>query len=333
MRQHISDETSRKIELLAFIGACLVSLLHLKMVDTGAVVQLGRLFLRETLGYTAVPFFFAVSGYFLAGHIGEKLWWRTAVIKRIFSLGVPYAIWTFVSVVLLYVLPAHWLVGWKLWGFDFTRYPVLPALWYVRCLFILVLISPVLDGLLARFRLATLGVFFVGMVSMAVYRSFVDYTELESGGILGFLTFGLPFSGLFYFSAGIFLRKFPIELKGVWPRLLLGTTIVLIALRVFMLKFDCCRFPFAFLELIIPFVIASAIVWVPSWPLPQFLRGTSFPIYLIHTLIYFIFWFTPSIVETPLVLQYALSIIIPILMYNLLKRCFPRIAWICFGGR
>lgn len=91
-----------------------------------------------------VGFFFAVSGFFLMrkdawGGEGRKAVWREAVRTRIRSLGVPYLLWN--------------MAGWALnRHFDedifhaFGLVGVAPSangpLWYVKFLFLFVLVSP-----------------------------------------------------------------------------------------------------------------------------------------------------------------------------------------------
>ena len=42
----------------------------------------------------AVPFFFTCSGYFLAGHMNEKGWYGHECNKRVWSLLIPYLLWS-----------------------------------------------------------------------------------------------------------------------------------------------------------------------------------------------------------------------------------------------
>lgn len=41
----------------------------------------------------AVPYFFFASGFFMAGHLDDPLWYRKALSARVRTLLVPYIFW------------------------------------------------------------------------------------------------------------------------------------------------------------------------------------------------------------------------------------------------
>lgn len=85
----ISSETSRKISNIGLLCALMVVCIHtpwpLKMPSL-AIVH----FLRRGIGQMAVPFFFAVSGVFLAAHFKESDWYKRELAKRVRTLLLPY---------------------------------------------------------------------------------------------------------------------------------------------------------------------------------------------------------------------------------------------------
>ena len=89
-----------------------------------------------------VGFFFFVSGYFLMKRFEpDKLliWWRDAVSRRLSSIIVPYFVWCVMGL-LLFKGEVDLL---KMLGIT-SVYPTLNSpLWYLKFLFVFVLLSPV----------------------------------------------------------------------------------------------------------------------------------------------------------------------------------------------
>ena len=157
------ESLSLKIRQMSFICACLIVVCHVGNVP-------------DVLLYVceiALPFFFAVSGYFLAKHIGEDGWWRRAVMKRIWTLIVPLVLINLIY--LVYALPfcvlsnlRHerdlfanfpvWADAWRALGVNFLDYPILGVSWFLRALFLMVVFSPLIAKIacISRFGLGVL---------------------------------------------------------------------------------------------------------------------------------------------------------------------------------
>ena len=140
----VDSDTSNKMANMGFLCAIFIVLLH---SGCGGITSV------------AVPYFFLAAGYFLAGHIGEVGWWKGEVCKRVRSLLVPMWIWGACSIMVELLL--QW--GIRLTGYDYHGEQLsflyrllrgggvlftvnMGVLWFVRMLFFLVVISPLLRG-------------------------------------------------------------------------------------------------------------------------------------------------------------------------------------------
>lgn len=79
-------EVSNKIKNLSFLCSLAVVAIHCGWDED----SLMKSFFCEGVARIAVPFFFVVSGYFLARHIGEDGWYKQELRKRVASLLIPY---------------------------------------------------------------------------------------------------------------------------------------------------------------------------------------------------------------------------------------------------
>lgn len=206
----LNSSISYKFANMAFLCSFFVVVIHCRPIFTeGSVSWWIKQLLEEGICTIAVPFFFVASGFFLAGHIGERYWYRNAITKRIRTLVVPYLIWCLSFIVymcficwyrdktLMGIDSVSMCLSWL--GFNPLTLPILTPLWYVRGLLALVFFSPILlrmsdfkFGLLVLF-----GVYFLvcpGPVGVGWIHS------LTRCGIF-------PLAGIFYFTAGMVLRR------------------------------------------------------------------------------------------------------------------------------
>ncbi len=146
----IGTYTSEKINQLSFFFVCLVVLVH-----TGGIFEnappstpawwLHHLF-SKGIGRSAVPFFFAVSGFFLFKNYAPTLSWYLKICKsRFFSLYIPFICWNIFIYTILFAPSALSISNVPhLLGFDFHLFPAYAPLWYIKNLCILVIASPVI---------------------------------------------------------------------------------------------------------------------------------------------------------------------------------------------
>lgn len=337
----ISPETSDKIRFFSFVGTICVCLLHVPWpMDS----EPKRLFWGVILSVcpTALAFFFAFSGYFLARHGQEPGWWRKAVCKRVFSLVVPYLIWL-LAFLCFFTTFAHPDFSFfhdadipSILGFVPWNPPRLVPYWFMRCLFIFVLISPLVVKAVAAGRgicllatAAALDLVYWVLVALQVIG-------METPIIGSFFWYGFNLDGFVYFTLGVCLAMRPFQKPSARTIRICGCVAAsLVVAYLVCSRFPWCRAvsPFAFIA---PFL--AVFLWgvLPAWRLPGIFRGVMFPIYLLHIVIletycYYRGWSGKGYPECLLIL--CLIFFLPILVSKALGRVAPRLSAILFGGR
>lgn len=348
-----SSETSNKIANFSLVAAAFVVAIHVHWpwADSSCAKSICSSVFR-----TAVPFFFAVSGYFLAAHFEEAGWWWRAVRKRIRTLLVPYFACLLITLALIASIDVscNLLAGRypfeNLRGFcGGFRYffglhpfggPEVGALWYIRCLFIFVLLSPIikwLDDQLGRFFLLALA-----LCSLCVFE-FLHFGVLSNlGGHWGYVfCYGFSPWGLLFFSLGIHLRRRRSE-RGLVSLLFVPSLVVsLLSLAAYIVvpKEAIC----SWLIPCIPFVSTFTfliVIWriVSSRPWPRALTSCSFAIYILHWVLFYVYW---AFGDQPsgamgwayCAGQWVYGFVGPIIVARLLSRYLPKFANVLFGGR
>ena len=208
----MTKENSLRIDFLKFICAILVVTIHCKCPG-GYIQEL----LVDGVATIAVPFFFLCSGYFLAKHLDTWPSWWSALRKRIRTLIVPYFIWSWLFAILIIAVAfsIDFCLGQHLGTTPFTdgqgvglsrilklaglwKTPPLYQLWYIRCLFAFVALSPLIVFMLKKFGRAWLTLCFLSTILIAI---------LPNETVKRVLRLVFSIGGLFYFSLGIYLFK------------------------------------------------------------------------------------------------------------------------------
>ena len=344
----ISQDTSHKLANLSFICACFVAYIHTcpATADFSPLwwfLTLGR----SGIGSTAVPLFFVIAGFLLAGHYGEKGWWPRELWKRVWSLLVPYCLWkvlyafSYGAVALGHIMTEassqHMGAGQMLREMGSVIGESLMSggpghLWFIRALFLLVIAAPLLFWPLAKNRRFATGTM---AVMLALYVIFCPGTRGEE-----------PYSQIwwcFYFMLGAYLRNWPVALRmPKWSAVLLLL---------------CCLPGYGFfwygrtagtnsLPVLYQFSLLGAMValWVlvPRTKWPQWLTSCSFAIYLMHCLFSYRMAlvgalfpaFEGTLMSIPGYLVYgALVVGSCVAVTHFLRRFLPRTARALFGGR
>lgn len=349
--QKISAELSLKLSNMSFICSILVVMIHVwapQQIGTCAWWIHSLTSVRDI----AVPFFFLVSGYFLAAHINELGWWRSETHKRIKTLFVPYILWSvfwFVFWLLRKILfnigsGDKWSCGiekivcsWRIFGLDVFNHPQLPTLWYVRSLLILILLSPLLLVCLRKFPKTVLCLTFI---------KWIFYWGEEYGTWFYFIDRFLACGFLFFFMLGMALRLNLItgpsqKYKGYGAGFIaLILWIVIYGSQTFGKKIGV-NLSFDVILILKQFESAFWLyfVWtimpVKKWP--EWLTKMSFAIYLIHWFVVIGVW-CPYAGRPPVtVMEYVSSVMFgvigSILVVCVLRKFMPKLSVILFGGR
>ena len=348
MVKGIDPGTSGKIANLGLVCALLVVVIHVcqpKEVGSPAWWLYSLTHIRNM----AVPFFFVVAGYLLAGHSDEPGWWKRENLKRLRTLVVPYAIWSLVW--LLYwwtcvmrlnvadgrpmfsrtklVLNATFL------GLDFFVHPNLPPLWFVRALLVLVLVSPALLWALRKWCIPVLAVAFL--------NKFFYWGDGLYGTWAYFVEQGLGLGYAFFFMGGMAIRldlvsvprfRFDAAVSGLACAVMWGVqTGIAAGMIPLAANGMVCR------ALDLPSVLLMMyFAWcvVPSTRWPAVLTSSAFPVYLVHVFALDVFGQAFFRVPETVMQLFARSLFgigCSIVIVLCLRKFCPRASGLLFGGR
>lgn len=341
MKTDITDSLSNKFANMAIVCSFLVAVIHCRPpFEVGTMSWWIKQMLECGICTIAVPFFFTASGFFLAGHFDEEGWHAKEVRKRMRTLLIPYFLWITLFLVFLIgrgLLQGRWYGQFvecsnliHFYGLALTGCPGLTPLWYVRGLFILVLLSPLLFGVARIGSMALLGLFVV----------YIGVCPGPAGGgfIHGLTRCGIfPLAGLFYFTLGISLRIGKICLQySVRKCMVAGFAgLMLLAFQAWA-TYKGYGYAQYLGCLGIPFVLYSAFGVMTQETWPKWLTSCAFPIYLIHK---FFYGPIPNALwgGSRTLIGYFLTavfvFVMSILVARALRRFLPRFASFAFGGR
>ncbi len=343
----ITPMLSNKLANMALICSFLVVAIHTRGCDiTGTTDWLIRKMFAGGISLIGVPFFFVAAGFFLAGHMNTTGWWRHECKKRIKTLIIPFFLWQILyflwglpmvlianlraGEVLTRNLPTNLPLLLNTFGLS-PEMPAMKVLWFVRCLFIFICLSPCLFVIIKRGKAYTIP-FLIMLYILNVL--FGPYLIAD-----GFFSL----NGLFFFTLGITLRFFPIQL-----RLKTSYTFPLFVICLF--AYFCTYGAQSELPLpsipyhgfiTMPLLLLIVWSWIPSVAWNKSLTSSAFPIYLLH--IFILGHFNIAFKNIPALtflthwygyfLMWGIATLGSILIAMMLRRYVPKTASILFGGR
>lgn len=330
----VDAQISSKISKLGFVAAVLVVMIHADVQEgCPESVRLVKDLVTGGVCGLAVPFFFAVSGYLLAGHAGEAGWWGSALKKRVWSLLVPYLIWNVVFFVADIPRSGASAFGFATClGLNPFEMPGVYPLWFVRSLMILVVISPVLVRLVRRqgWRFCAL-LWVVGALIGLLLDKESDWTKSVTGLI--------PLTGgIFYFCVGVLLRvgnRLPCVSPG-WAWSSLAGGLALTFAGVGMRWSGCLGGADMMCRIGVPLALVGTWVLCPERPWPKWLVSCSFPVFALH--VFALGFFNVVIVREVNAVgvffaKCAVAVLLPMAFAVLIRRFAPPVARLLFGGR
>lgn len=319
-------------------------------------------------GFIAVPLFFAISGFLFFQKLESWSWnvWKQKIRSRVSTLLIPFLIFNAICAISLLCLSLKagngwglegayegripfvgWLwngvsycQGWKNWlGMDMQLYyPLDVPLWFVRDLMVMLVLSPVIHWLIRKG-----GLVYLCIVGIAY--------------CLGVLCCAPGFStnALFFFSLGAFaaIRCIdPVEWSRKNIKWILPAFACYWVVSSLIVKPGDAQ-PFENLMFIFGIPVCF---WVGSGVIERretnydftFITGACFFVYCIHMVNFgnwnLLSWAGqvgsrifnlnhPAVAAIAYISEIALIMAVGILVYWILKRCFPKLSAIITGGR
>ena len=167
MAAAVTSYTSDKIKIIGLILTIAVVFHHAHNLQfasghPNAAVRFTESFFHYGLRGLAVPFFFVCSGYFLCARANFTAAWPGEIRKRTRSLLVPFLVWSGGWIVVMWILQSIPQLA-PYFGRDqismshpaqivdlMTFDPIPHPLWYMRDLFLLTLLSPLVVWAMSR---------------------------------------------------------------------------------------------------------------------------------------------------------------------------------------
>ena len=243
----VTSETSTRIATMSFLCALLVILIHTDRAPVEGTLSALLFSMGFIITRIAVPFFFCVAGYFLAGHTCDRGWYSQETKKRVKTLLVPMWIGSLITFIwsaplillanlyhneaLLRNFPqnaADWLT---IAALNPLENPLTPF-WFLRTLFVFVVLSPLLVFFVRRSKYGAIGCVLLTYCAYSAFTYGVTNGAIqEESWLKEVLTWLFSLRDLFFFTVGIAIRYYPIHLpKKLTVRLAFGMLAFLVVI-------------------------------------------------------------------------------------------------------
>lgn len=358
----MTKELSNKFANMALLCAALVVSIHIGRNDViGSPAWFFSEIVSSGIAGIAIPFFFFASGFFLSAHVNESGWWSHEMKKRCKTLLLPFFIWNILfllyanGIQLLSNVVAHAPLSrdivipgvLSIFGLNVFDQPALFVLWYVRALFLLVLVSPCIFALLRRFGWWMLLAFFL------LYALVVPGDDDGSVRWMQPLKWTFSLLGLFYFSLGAWARQKVVDaaacrvcnggdsaffkrdrlsrLQGLALILGFGLLGVQVAARYY-----GWSLPFSLRPMMVFTLMFGIFGLMPAAKLPSWLSGCAFAIFILHCFCRFVPMTAlkhSSDSLCGLLTVWGVTVALCVIVTVLMRRFLPRVTAFLFGGR
>ncbi len=329
----ITSDTSNRIAGMTIVCTIIILCRHLPVAGVNFCMSMFGVDFSDV----AVPAFFAVSGFLIGKKSDVENWYSTALQKRLKSLVLPYfAVNTLlIPVEVIYhgvlklgdwkgAMGFNWYTISRIYGLTPEFHPASGPLWYVRCLVMFVVISPIIVVSVrksARFALA----FFVALLFAVSWLHTLPCVYEHADFFYSFFSL----RGLVLFAGGIVYAHWCDREPSGLPRLALS--LLLFGLGVVVIKY----LPVAWLVGMV-FLVGSLYLILPPFSWPRWLIASCFPIYAFHQIVYMgykvVFASLGGVFGcwiVPMLLSFSVCCAISLLV----RRYCPKVAIALFGGR
>ena len=328
----IDKELSRRMSVMGFLCACMIVFIHCTPSPNVGTWQwwFANLFGADGLCRIAVPYFFLASGFssgprrpltaVIIGLLVNFCMWY-GIQKFGYNSQMPNPLSEGVGSAIINAL-----------GFNPDKINIGP-IWYLRMLFLLVVISPVISWLIKRFG------YLLPVALICVYGVYDTFYHFSD-----FWEYVISIRGIAYFSLGVYMRNenfFAFRgKKFILPAIIIGVGGLLVNTGARFITMPLVENVFDFL-MVIPLMYAmwriTSFVRFPRWCIDN-----SFALYVMHMV-----FLNFSIVMISLVglresmltsviisfFRFFISVVGSLSLACLLKRAIPCSAQLLFGGR
>lgn len=275
--QKIDSALSNRLAKMSFICSLMVVVLHANVAQGG----IGKF---VSITCLAVPIFFMMSGYLFAGRMYEPGWYWRQVRSRARSLMLPYVLWNFLylAFVIGVLMSAEALIhptGIReflqsaanrigSFGFDPFCFPPLGVMWFVRCLIVFTILSPIFMLWSKRYGWC------LSLLGYVAYFLYSYYFPEQKGDWPTKWMAKSWVRATFWFGLGVWLR-FNVQVNCRVSR---GLGMGLLSVGWILLGLH----GLAFYALGIPIGVVGLWLYISGRPWPAWLTGLSFPIFVLH---------------------------------------------------
>ena len=354
----VSQQLSKIINFLRFPLIVAVIFIHCNLTSVLPESHHNYVFsilmhVTLSIAYQAVPIFFLISGYlFFKEQSFCLVLYYQKLKKRFSTLLIPYVCWNIIYLIIIAFLQSIspdflFILHKRIADFSFTDYLwifwdiskitgmpddqsacIVGAFWFLQCLFVMCIISPLIYMLMKVFR------HLFPLLLLIVYFSNIVPTMP-----------GIHPQAFFYFSLGSYLSFYNINFLYYIKKYIPLSSVILLVL-LFILYFNDNLRLYHFFELMMIafiFYLVNYLVIEKKWQIDHSLVSSVFFTFGVHRL------FTAAILRLSssvvpyipngillyvyYVLCVAISVVLSVYSYRLLKMMMPRAAIILNGGK